>query len=92
MSDRNIVILGLSRQAKIAGLPLFYALAVGGLTMFPFIWTQWLSWLLTAPLWYLAARVITTMNPNFHRIVAVVAKKTPPSLRGLKHKKGNRYV
>lgn len=90
--ERSIVILGLSRQPKLLGLPMFYTLAVGGLTMMPFIWTKMLSWLLTAPLWYLAARIASTLNPNGHRIVSVIFRKTPPSLSLRKRKEGHRYV
>ena len=34
--ERHAVILGLSRQAKLLGLPMPYMMAVGALTMLPF--------------------------------------------------------
>ena len=42
MTERTPVILGLSRQANLAGLPMPYTLAVGALIMLPFIWFKWM--------------------------------------------------
>lgn len=92
MSERTPVILGLSRQAKIAGLPMPYFLAVGGITMLPFIWFKWLPWFFTAPLWYYAAKISTTINPHGHRVVAVIMAKTPPRFTFNKSKRFRRYV
>ncbi|MDF3855621.1 VirB3 family type IV secretion system protein [Paracoccus pantotrophus] len=92
MAERTPVILGLSRQAKIAGLPMPYFMAVGGLWMLPFIWFKWLPWIITLPLWYGLARAATIINPNGHRVVAVVWNKTRPPLSLNKKKRLRRYV
>lgn len=92
MVERTPVILGLTRQAKLYGLPLPYFLAIGALIMFPFVWTQWLPWVLTAPLWYGAARIATVINPYAHRVVAVLYRRTPPPLALKKEKRVRRYV
>lgn len=78
--EPSVVVIGLSRQAVFWGLPLPYFLAVGALTMFPFILFKVLTWLLTAPLWYLAARMITAINPNIHNVATVVMRRTPMAI------------
>ena len=50
------------------------------------------AWLLTAPLWYGLARLMTAINPNGHKAVAVVFRKTPPALSRRKRKAGRHYV
>ena len=90
--ERHAVILGLSRQAKLLGLPLPYTMAVGALIMLPFIWIKAASWLLTAPVWYGLARLVTAANPNGHKAVAVVLRKTPPALSRRRRREGRRYV
>ena len=90
--ERHAVILGLSRQAKLLGLPMPYTMAVGALTMLPFIWIKAIAWLLTAPLWYGTARAVVAINPNGHKAVAVVLKKTPPALSRKKRRAGRHYV
>lgn len=90
--ERHSVILGLSRQAKLLGLPMPYTMAVGALTMLPFIWLKSPLWLFTAPIWYGAARIFTAINPNGHKALAVVFRKTPPSLSRKKRKAGRHYV
>jgi type IV secretory pathway VirB3-like protein len=90
--ERHAVILGLSRQAKLLGLPLPYTMAVGALIMLPFIWVKTALWLLTAPVWYGLARLITSANPNGHKAVAVVFRKTPPALSRRRRREGRRYV
>jgi type IV secretory pathway VirB3-like protein len=75
------VILGLSRQAKFLGLPLPYAMAVGGLTVLPFILIKAATWLLTLPVWYFGARIVTAINPNGHLVLGTVLLKTPETLR-----------
>lgn len=40
--EQSVVILGLSRQARLAGLPMPYMLGVGALTALPFFWTQFI--------------------------------------------------
>lgn len=90
--ERHAVILGLSRQAKLLGLPMPYMMAVGALTMLPFIWIKVIPWLLTGPLWYAIARAIVAINPNGHKAVAVVLKTTPPPLSRKKRKAGRHYV
>ena len=69
-----------------------YMLGVGALTALPFFWTQFIPWVLTGPLWYVAARVAVAMNPNGHKALAVVLRRTPPSLSRKKRKEGRRYV
>ena len=90
--ERHAVILGLSRQAKLLGLPMPYTMAVGALTMLPFIWIKAIAWLVTGPLWYGVARAIVAVNPNGHKAVAVVLKKTPPALSRQKRRAGRHYV
>ena len=90
--ERHAVILGLSRQAKLLGLPMPYMMAVGALTMLPFIWFKVIAWLLTGPLWYGLARAFVAINPNGHKAVAVVFRKTPPALSRKKRKAGRHYV
>lgn len=92
MVERHSVILGLSRQARFLGLPLPYMLAVGALTMYPFIFTKMLAWLLTAPLWYVFARIAVALNPNGHRALAVVLRKTPPAMTRRARRAGRHYV
>lgn len=74
--DKTPVILGLSRQARFLGLPLPYAMMVGGLTVMPFILFKGALWLLTAPLWYFGARIAAAINPNGHQVLGVVLTKT----------------
>jgi type IV secretory pathway VirB3-like protein len=88
--DPSVVVIGLSRQAVFWGLPMPYALAVGAFVMVPFILFKGLWWLLTAPLWYLAARTLTAINPNVHNVIAVVLRKTPRGL--VRRKTVRRYV
>ena len=90
--ERHAVILGLSRQAKLLGLPMPYTMAVGALTMLPFIWFKVIAWLLTGPLWYVLARIMTAINPNGHKAVSVVMRKTPPPLSRRKRRAGRHYV
>jgi type IV secretory pathway VirB3-like protein len=79
--EKTPVILGLSRQARFLGLPMPYAMAVGGLTVLPFILIKAAIWLLTLPLWYFGARIVTAINPNGHVVLGTVLLKTPESLR-----------
>ena len=90
--EKSAVILGLSRQAKLIGLPMPYALGVGALTALPFFWTQFIPWVLTGPVWYLAARVFVAMNPNGHKALKVVLRRTPPPLSARKRKDGRHHV
>lgn len=85
--DKTPVILGLSRQAKFLGLPLPYAMAVGALTVLPFILIKAATWLLTLPVWYFGARIVTAINPNGHLVLGTVLLKTPEVLRstGVRH-------
>lgn len=77
--EETVVIRGLSRQAKMGGLPLPYFMAVVGITVLPFMITKWLPWLLTVAIWYVGARSITTINPNGHRILAARVLYLPRS-------------
>ena len=70
MTEETFVIKGLSRQAKMQGLPLPYFMSVVGLTVMPFMITKSMLWLLTGVIWYFGARSITAVNPNGHRIVS----------------------
>ena len=75
--EKSAVILGLSRQAKFLGLPMPYAMAVGAMTVLPFILFKPVWWLLTAPIWFGIARIATTVNPNGHHVLAVMLQVTP---------------
>lgn len=86
--EKTPVILGLSRQAKFLGLPMPYALMVGCIAVMPFILFKGALWLLTAPLWYFAARIAAAINPNGHRVLGTVLLKTPLELI----KKGHPHV
>ena len=86
--EKTPVILGLSRQARFLGLPMPYAMAVGAVTVLPFILVKAALWLMTLPIWYLAARIVTAINPNGHRVLGTVILKTPGALRG----RGYRHV
>lgn len=88
--EPSVVVIGLSRQAVFLGLPMPYALVVGALVMFPFILFKGLWWLMTAPLWYLGARILTTLNPNVHNVIAVILRRTPMSV--LRARKVRRHV
>lgn len=78
--EKMPVILGLSRAAKFLGLPMPYAMAVGGFTVLPFIMIKAASWLLTMPVWYFAARIVTAINPSGHLVLGTVVLKTPDIL------------
>lgn len=78
--EKTPVILGLSRAAKFLGLPMPYTMAVGGLTVLPFILIKSASWLLTLPVWYFGARIVTAINPNGHAVLGTVILKTPEAL------------
>ncbi len=78
--EKTPVILGLSRAAKFLGLPMPYAMAVGGLTVLPFILIKAATWLLTLPVWYFGARIVTAINPNGHTVLGTVILKTPEVL------------
>lgn len=90
--ERHSVILGLSRQARLLGLPMPYMMAVGALTMLPFIWFKVTVWLVSGPIWYGLARLITAINPNGHKAVAVVLRRTPPALSSRRRREGRHYV
>jgi type IV secretory pathway VirB3-like protein len=78
--EKTPVILGLSRAAKFLGLPMPYAMAVGGLSVLPFILIKSATWLLTLPLWYFGARIATAINPNGHVVLGTVILKTPEAI------------
>lgn len=75
--EETVVIRGLTRQAKMAGLPLPYFMAVVALTVLPFMITKSLLWLLTFGIWYFGARSITAVNPNGHRIISARLRYLP---------------
>lgn len=79
--EETIVIRGLSRQAKSYGLPLPYMMAVGALTVLPFMIIKWISLLALFPVWYFAARAITAINPHGHRILLARLRFVPESFR-----------
>ncbi len=79
--EETVVIKGLSRQAKMGGLPLPYFMAAASLTVLPFMVTKWLPWLLTFGIWYVAARSITAINPHGHRILSARLRHLPQSFR-----------
>ena len=68
--ERTPVILGLTRQAQLWGLPMPYTIGVMMLTVLPFIWMDALLWVATGPIWYIAARIATAANPNGARAVS----------------------
>lgn len=74
-----MVIRGLTRQAKMAGLPQPYFMAVGALTVLPFMITKALPWLLTGVIWYFGARTITAINPHGHRLIVTRLRHLPRS-------------
>lgn len=86
--EKTPVILGLSRQAKFLGLPMPYALMVGGMTVMPFILVKGPLWLLTAPIWYFGARIAAAVNPNGHQVLATALRTT--TLDTMRN--GRRYV
>lgn len=88
--EPSVVVLGLTRQAQIWGLPMPYLLAAAALTILPFFLFKAIWWLLTGPLWYLAARAITAINPSAHVVLGVVLNRTPMAL--LKRERSRRYV
>jgi type IV secretory pathway VirB3-like protein len=88
--EPSVVVLGLTRQAQIWGLPMPYLLVAAALTILPFFLFKALWWLLSGPLWYLAARAITAINPNAHVVLVVVLTRTPMAL--LKRARSRRYV
>ena len=77
--EETVVIRGFSRHAKMAGLPLPYAMAVASLTVIPFMVVKWLPWLLTVVIWYFGARSITAVNPHGHRIFLARLRFVPKS-------------
>lgn len=92
MTERTPVILGLSRQAVLAGLPMPYTLTVATISFMPFIWFKWMPWLLTSVIWYGLARLFTAINPHGHKVVAVIMQKTPPKFSFKREKRLKRYV
>ena len=77
--EETVVIKGLTRQAKMADLPLPYFMTVVGLTVLPFMVTKALLWLPTFAIWYFGARSITAINPNGHRLIAMRLCHLPQS-------------
>ena len=73
--EKTIVITGLSRAPKIFWLPLGYFLAVCFLTMVPMMLMDLVAWLLTAPLWWMSAWVVTRVNPHAHVVLWVLWRK-----------------
>ena len=88
--ERSVVVLGLTRQAQIWGLPMPYLLAAAALTILPFFLFKPLWWLLTAPVWYLTARAVSAINPHAHVVLAVMLARTPRAV--LKRGRARRYV
>jgi type IV secretion system protein VirB3 len=84
------VILGLTRQAQLWGLPMPYTIGVMMLTVLPFIWMDALLWVATGPVWYIAARLATAANPNGAQVLRVVLTRTPHRLSV--REKSRRYV
>ncbi|WP_134681465.1 VirB3 family type IV secretion system protein [Paracoccus ravus] len=94
--ERTPVILGLTRQAKLWGLPMPYMLAVASLTVLPFMWTSQnlilsMTFLALGPVWYGLARIAAAANPNGAQVLRVILQKTPPALNRSR-RKGRRYV
>lgn len=91
--EKTIHITGLTRQTKMALLPLPYFLVVASAVIFPVLWTEWWPWLITAPVWWLTAYVTTRINPNGHIVALTVLLHNPiwPLLKVIRNK-GIRYV
>jgi len=94
--EKTPVILGLTRQARLWGLPMPYTLAVASVTVLPFIWSSQnlglsLGFLALGPVWYGLARIATAANPNGATVLRVILQKTPPTLTRSR-KRGRRYV
>lgn len=89
--EKTAVILGLTRQAKLLGLPMPYTMIVASITMFPFMWFDWFFWPLTGVVWYGLARLAMVANPNGAQVVRVILFKTTPTPRRTR-RKGRRYV
>ena len=60
--EETVVIRGLTRQAKMGGLPLPYFMAAVALTVVPFMIVKSLWWLPTFAIWYFGARSITAVR------------------------------
>ena len=75
--EETYVIKGLTRQAKMSGLPLPYFMAVVSLTVVPFMIAKSMWWLPTAVVWYFGARSIVAVNPNGHRILMARLQHLP---------------
>ncbi|ARC38912.1 hypothetical protein A6J80_21730 (plasmid) [Paracoccus yeei] len=80
LMERTPVILGLTRQAQLWGLPMPYTIGVMILTVLPFIWMDALLWVVTGPIWYISARIATAANPNGAQVLRVVMIRTPHRL------------
>jgi len=77
--EETVVIRGLTRQAKMGGLPLPYFMAAVALTVVPFMIVKSLWWLPTFAIWYFGARSITAVNPNGHRLITARLRLLPQS-------------
>ena len=77
--EETVVIKGLSRQAKMGGLPLPYFMAAVALTVVPFMISKSLLWLPTFGIWYFGARSVTAVNPNGHRLISMRLRHLPQS-------------
>jgi hypothetical protein len=61
-------------------IPLEYFLACCFITMVPMMFLDMVAWLVTAPLWWTAAWVITRVNPHAHVLIKVMWQKTRRAL------------
>lgn len=90
--EKTPVILGLTRQAKLFGLPMPYTIVLALLTMLPFLWLDSFWWLPTGFVWYIAFRLFTIIRPNGAQLIVVMGQKTPRAFIRPDPTKGRRYV
>ena len=88
--EKTVVITGLSRSPKIFWLPLEYFLACCFVIMVPMMMLDNVAWLLTAPLWWMSAWVVTRVNPHIHVVLWVLWRKLRTAL--LKPRRSRSYA
>lgn len=83
--------LGLTRPARVMGVPAAYFVMLVMATVIPFIAFNSLKYLLTGPVLYGPAWVLAERNPNFFEMFVVVMHRTPRTWRR-RINGGDRYV
>ena len=69
--QRNPYIIGLSRQTKVAWLPLPYFGLLLVICVMPYFWTKYLAWILTWPFWYALIFIVSVVNPKSHILLMI---------------------